>query len=110
MAGALDWPRLGLVHADLSRIISPLCRRNYEIGSSNTGVPAAKVDMVPAGIEPELFDHPAAGKVSREIPARTVARSSCILACSNAFQRVDYLLASFRGRFARKAGCAASDR
>ena len=58
------------------------------------GVPARKVDMVPAGIEPEMFDHPAPEKFRQQyqINGRPVVMYTGVL---NAFQRVDYLLRAF---------------
>ncbi len=58
------------------------------------GVPAGKVDMVPAGIEPELFDNPAPEKFRQQyqINSRPVVMYTGVL---NAFQRVDYLLRAF---------------
>jgi 1,2-diacylglycerol 3-alpha-glucosyltransferase len=59
-----------------------------------SGVPAAKVDMVPAGIEPNLFDHPEPEKFRQQyqLHARPVVMYTGVL---NAFQRIDYLLAAF---------------
>jgi len=58
------------------------------------GVPAAKIDMVPAGIEPELFDSPAPEKFRERYPIgdRPVVMYTGVL---NAFQRVDYLIRAF---------------
>jgi 1,2-diacylglycerol 3-alpha-glucosyltransferase len=58
------------------------------------GVPAERVDMVPAGIEPEMFDNPAPEKFEKEhqINGRPVVMYTGVL---NAFQRVDYLLRAF---------------
>lgn len=58
------------------------------------GVPAAKVDFVPAGIEPELFDHPKPEKFRQayQLDGRQVVMYTGVL---NAFQRVDYLLRAF---------------
>ncbi len=58
------------------------------------GVPAAKVDMVPAGIEPGLFDHPAPERFREKfhLSDRPVVMYTGVL---NAFQRVDYLLRAF---------------
>ncbi len=58
------------------------------------GVRASKVDMVPAGIEPDLFDNPRP-EIFREqyqINDRPVVMYTGVL---NAFQRVDYLLRAF---------------
>jgi glycosyltransferase involved in cell wall biosynthesis len=57
-------------------------------------VPASKVDMVPAGIEPDLFNNPAPEKFREQyqINGRPVVMYTGVL---NAFQRVDYLLRAF---------------
>jgi glycosyltransferase involved in cell wall biosynthesis len=57
-------------------------------------VPAAKVDMVPAGIEPELFAHPAPEKFREQygLNGQPIVMYTGVL---NAFQRVDYLLRAF---------------
>jgi 1,2-diacylglycerol 3-alpha-glucosyltransferase len=58
------------------------------------GVPAAKVDMVPAGMEPELFDHPKPEKLGQryQLDGRQVVMYTGVL---NAYQRIDYLLRAF---------------
>jgi glycosyltransferase involved in cell wall biosynthesis len=58
------------------------------------GVPAAKVDVVPAGIEPELFDHPEPEKFRQryQLNGRQVVMYTGVL---NAYQRIDYLLRAF---------------
>lgn len=58
------------------------------------GVPASKVDMVPAGIEPEMFDHPEPERFRQQyhLNDRPVVMYTGVL---NAFQRVDYLLRAF---------------
>jgi 1,2-diacylglycerol 3-alpha-glucosyltransferase len=58
------------------------------------GVPAGKVDMVPAGIEPQLFDHPEPEKFRQQyqLNGQPVVMYTGVL---NAFQRVDYLLRAF---------------
>ena len=58
------------------------------------GVPARKIDMVPAGIEPEMFDNPAPERFRQQyqINGRPVVMYTGVL---NAFQRVDYLLRAF---------------
>ena len=58
------------------------------------GVPAAKVDMVPAGIEPQMFEHPEPDKFRQQyqLSGRPVVMYTGVL---NAFQRVDYLLRAF---------------
>ncbi len=58
------------------------------------GVAADKVDMVPAGIEPEMFDHPEPEKFRQQyqLSGRPVVMYTGVL---NSFQRVDYLLRAF---------------
>jgi glycosyltransferase involved in cell wall biosynthesis len=58
------------------------------------GVPTRKIDMVPAGIEPDMFDNPAPEKFRQQYPIndRPVVMYTGVL---NAFQRVDYLLRAF---------------
>src|SRR6266481_58523 len=60
----------------------------------NQGVPAAKVDLVPAGIEPEMFDHPEPEKLRQryQLDGRQVVMYTGVL---NAYQRIDYLLRAF---------------
>ena len=58
------------------------------------GVPAAKVDIVPPGIEPELFAHAAPEKFREQyrLNGHPVVMYTGVL---SAFQRVDYLLRAF---------------
>jgi 1,2-diacylglycerol 3-alpha-glucosyltransferase len=58
------------------------------------GVPAAKVDLVPAGIEPELFGHPEPEKFRQryQLSGHQVVMYTGVL---DAYQRVDYLLRAF---------------
>ncbi len=58
------------------------------------GVPAAKIDFVPAGIEPELFDHPEPEKFRQkyQLNGHEVVMYTGVL---NAYQRIDYLLRAF---------------
>ena len=58
------------------------------------GVPPGKVDLVPAGIEPELFDHPEPEKLRlrHQLDGRQVVMYTGVL---NAYQRIDYLLRAF---------------
>lgn len=58
------------------------------------GVPDRKVDVIPAGIEPDLFDHPEPEKFKAQYnpSGRPVVMYTGVL---NAFQRVDYLLRAF---------------
>ena len=58
------------------------------------GVPEQKVDVIPAGIQPEMFDNPAPEKLRARhvIPDRPIVMYTGVL---NAFQRIDYLLRAF---------------
>ena len=58
------------------------------------GVPATKIDMVPAGIEPDLFDNPDPERfrAQYQLGYRPIVMYTGVL---NAFQRVDYLLRAF---------------
>jgi glycosyltransferase involved in cell wall biosynthesis len=58
------------------------------------GVPAKKVDVVPAGIMPEMFDNamPEKFRSAYQINRRPVVMYTGVL---NAFQRIDYLLRAF---------------
>jgi glycosyltransferase involved in cell wall biosynthesis len=58
------------------------------------GVRPSKVDMVPAGIEPDLFDHPQPDKFRQQyqLNGQPIVMYTGVL---NAFQRVDYLLRAF---------------
>src|SRR5438067_1154707 len=58
------------------------------------GVPPRKIDMVPAGIEPEMFDHaePEKFRSSYKADGRPTVMYTGVL---NAFQRIDYLLRAF---------------
>jgi len=58
------------------------------------GVPAGKVDLVPAGIEPELFDHPEPEKFRQgyHLNGHQVVMYTGVL---DAYQRIDYLLRAF---------------
>ena len=58
------------------------------------GTPERKVDMVPAGIVPEMFDNADPEKIRRchRINGRAIVMYTGVL---NAFQRIDYLLRAF---------------
>ena len=58
------------------------------------GIPEQKVDMIPAGIQPEMFDNAAPEKIRARhaIPDRPIVMYTGVL---NAFQRIDYLLRAF---------------
>ena len=88
LARGLDW--FTPIFPDHITAVSPELRDWFV----THGVPAAKVDMVPAGIEPDLFDHPAPEKFRQQyqLNGHPVVMYTGVL---NAFQRVDYLLRAF---------------
>ncbi len=88
IARGLDW--FIPIFPDHITAVSPELREWF----IEQGVRATKIDMVPAGIEPELFDHPEPEKFRDRYPiaGRPVVMYTGVL---NAFQRVDYLLCSF---------------
>ncbi len=88
IARGLDW--FTPIFPDHITAVSPELRDWFV----EHGVPARKVDMIPAGIEPELFDHPQPEKFREQyqINGRPVVMYTGVL---NAFQRVDYLLRAF---------------
>lgn len=88
LARALDW--FIPIFPDHITAVSPELRDWFV----EHGVPASKVDMVPAGIEPDMFDHPNPEKFRAQLPlnGRPVVMYTGVL---NAFQRVDYLLRAF---------------
>jgi glycosyltransferase involved in cell wall biosynthesis len=88
LARGLDW--FTPIFPDHITAVSPELRDWFV----KHGVPAAKVDMVPAGIEPELFDHPSPERFREKyhLNGRPVVMYTGVL---NAFQRVDYLLRAF---------------
>src|SRR5437764_13273283 len=58
------------------------------------GIPNRKLDMIPAGIVPEMFDNADPERIRRrhEINGRPIVMYTGVL---NAFQRIDYLLRAF---------------
>ncbi len=88
IARALDW--FIPIFPDHITAVSPELRDWFV----DHGVPARKVDMVPAGIEPELFDNPSPEKFREQyqLNGRPVVMYTGVL---NAFQRVDYLIRAF---------------
>jgi len=88
LAHGLDW--FTPIFPDHITAVSPELREWF----LKNGVRAAKVDMVPAGIEPDLFDHPEPEKFRQQykLDGRPVVMYTGVL---NAFQRIDYLLAAF---------------
>jgi len=88
LARGLDW--FTPIFPDHITAVSPELRDWFV----SNGVPAAKVDVVPAGIEPELFDHPAPEKFREKyrLNGQPIVMYTGVL---NAFQRVDYLLRAF---------------
>ena len=88
LARGLDW--FTPIFPDHITAVSPELRQWF----IEHRVPAAKVDMVPAGIEPELFDHPEPEKFREKykLGNRPIVMYTGVL---NAFQRIDYLLRGF---------------
>jgi glycosyltransferase involved in cell wall biosynthesis len=88
LAHGLDW--FTPIFPDHITAVSPELRQWF----LENGVPATKVDMVPAGIEPDLFDNPEPEKFrgKYQLEGRPVVMYTGVL---NAFQRIDYLLAAF---------------
>ena len=70
IAHGLDW--FTPIFPDHITAVSPELREWF----LENGVRAAKVDMVPAGIEPDLFDHPEPEKFRQSINSMA-ARWSC---------------------------------
>jgi len=71
LARGLDW--FTPIFPDHITAVSPELRTWF----IDQGVPAAKVDLVPAGIEPELFDHPEPEKLRQryQLDGRQVAKT-----------------------------------
>jgi glycosyltransferase involved in cell wall biosynthesis len=88
IAHGLDW--FTPIFPDHITAVSPELRQWF----LENGVRPTKVDMVPAGIEPDLFDHPEPEKFRQQyqLDGRQVVMYTGVL---NAFQRIDYLLAAF---------------
>jgi glycosyltransferase involved in cell wall biosynthesis len=88
LARALDW--FIPIFPDYITAVSPELRDWFV----EHGVSPNKVEMIPAGIEPEMFDHPEPEKFRSQYPInqRPVVMYTGVL---NAFQRIDYLLRAF---------------
>ena len=88
LARGLDW--FTPIFPDHITAVSPELRTWF----IDQGVPAAKVDWVPAGIEPEMFHHPEPEKFRQryQLNGHQVVMYTGVL---NAYQRVDYLLRAF---------------
>ncbi len=88
LARALDW--FIPIFPDHITAVSPELKDWF----IEHGVAPGKVDMVPAGIEPGMFDNPDPEKFRAQLPinGRPVVMYTGVL---NAFQRVDYLLRAF---------------
>jgi 1,2-diacylglycerol 3-alpha-glucosyltransferase len=88
IAHGLDW--FTPIFPDHITAVSPELREWF----LKNGVRPNKVDMVPAGIEPDLFDHPEPEKFRQQyqLDGRPVVMYTGVL---NAFQRIDYLLSAF---------------
>ena len=88
IARALDW--FTPIFPDHITAVSPELKDWFVAH----GVPARKLDVVPAGIEPAMFDNPMPEKFrsAYQIDGRPVIMYTGVL---NAFQRIDYLLRAF---------------
>jgi glycosyltransferase involved in cell wall biosynthesis len=88
IARGLDW--FVPIFPDHVTAVSPELRQWFV----KRGIAERKVDMIPAGIVPELFDKADPEKIRRGHPinGRAVVMYTGIL---NAFQRIDYLLRAF---------------
>jgi len=88
IAHGLDW--FTPIFPDHITAVSPELRDWF----LEKGVRPARVDMVPAGIEPGLFDYPKPDKFRQkyQVDGRPVVMYTGVL---NTFQRIDYLLAAF---------------
>lgn len=85
---ALDW--FVPIFPDHVTAVSPELKQWF----IRNGVPERKLDLVPAGIEPDLFDNPDPEKYrdTYNPDDRLVVMYTGVL---NAFQRIDYLLRAF---------------
>src|SRR5438093_1109698 len=88
IARALDW--FVPIFPDHITAVSPELKQWL----IERGTPQQKVDMVPAGIVPELFENADPEKIRRRhrINGRAIVMYTGVL---NAFQRIDYLLRAF---------------
>src|SRR5216110_2801753 len=88
IARALDW--FVPIFPDRITAVSPELKQWL----IERGTPQQKVDMVPAGIVPELFENADPEKIRRRhrINGRAIVMYTGVL---NAFQRIDYLLRAF---------------
>lgn len=88
IARGLDW--FTPIFPDRITAVSPELRDWF----IQHGVPESKVDMVPAGIEPDLFGNPSPEKfrAKYQLEGQPVIMYTGVL---NAFQRIDYLLRAF---------------
>ena len=88
IARGLDW--FTPIFPDHITAVSPELREWF----LKNGVRAAKIDMVPAGIEPDLFDNPEPEKFRKlyQLDGPPIVMYTGVL---NAFQRIDYLLKAF---------------
>ncbi len=88
IARALDW--FIPIFPDHITAVSPALKEWFV----EHGTPERKVDMVPAGIVPEMFDNAAPEKFRAryQLDDRPIVMYTGVL---NAFQRIDYLLRAF---------------
>ena len=88
IARGLDW--FVPIFPDHVTAVSPELKQWFV----KRGIPERKLDMIPAGIVPEMFDNADPDKIHRrhEINGRPIVMYTGVL---NAFQRIDYLLRAF---------------
>ncbi len=88
IARALDW--FTPIFPDHITAVSPELKQWFV----EHGIPEHKVDMIPAGMQPEMFDNatPEKFRARHAIEDRPIVMYTGVL---NAFQRIDYLLRAF---------------
>src|SRR5713101_5005620 len=88
IARALDW--FTPIFPDHITAVSPELKQWFV----EHGIPERKVDMIPAGMQPEMFDNatPEKFRARHAIEDRPIVMYTGVL---NAFQRIDYLLRAF---------------
>jgi len=89
LAKALDW--FVPIFPDHITAVSPELRQWFV----DHGVPEAKVDLVPAGIEPQLFAKSDPEKIRARFQLNGTHPIVMYTGVLNAFQRIDYLLRAF---------------
>ena len=88
IARGLDW--FVPIFPDHVTAVSPELKQWFV----KRGIPERKLDMIPAGIVPEMFDNADPDKIRRRhsLNGRAIVMYTGVL---NAFQRIDYLLRAF---------------